>query len=116
MPTCWVTSSASISATARICAGSWTTRSRSAHARFTRPPRPSPFQREGQAPILIQLDDLHWSDDGSLEFLKHLVHVNRDVPMLVLCLTRPSLFERRADLLKRSARRSASTCRRWIKP
>ena len=57
------------------------------------------FSARGQHPILLQLDDLHWSDDGSLEFLKHLVHANRDVPMLVLCLTRPSLFERRPDLL-----------------
>jgi class 3 adenylate cyclase/tetratricopeptide (TPR) repeat protein len=50
-----------------------------------------------QLPIVLQLDDLHWSDDGSLEFLKHLLHVNHDVPMLALCLTRPNLFERRPD-------------------
>ena len=49
------------------------------------------------APIVLLLDDLHWADDGSLEFLAHLVEVNRDVPMLVLGLTRPALFERRAD-------------------
>ncbi len=48
------------------------------------------------APIVLLLDDLHWADDGSLEFLAHLVEVNRDVPMLVLGLARPSLFERRA--------------------
>jgi len=48
-------------------------------------------------PILLLLDDLHWSDEGSLEFLDHLATVNRDVPMLVLCLTRPTLFERRTD-------------------
>ncbi len=57
------------------------------------------FSAKGEHPIVVQLDDLHWSDDGSLEFMKHLVNVNRDVPMLILCLTRPSLFERRPDLL-----------------
>ena len=56
------------------------------------------FSAMGAHPIVLQLDDLHWSDDGSLEFLKHLIHVNRDVPMLLLCLTRPSLFERRPEL------------------
>ena len=56
------------------------------------------FSAQGEHPIVLQLDDLHWSDDGSLEFMKHLMHVNRDVPMLLLCLTRPSLFERRPEL------------------
>jgi hypothetical protein len=36
-------------------------------------------------------------DDGSLDFLDHLCEVNRDVPMLMLCLSRPTLFERRPD-------------------
>lgn len=52
--------------------------------------------RDG-ATILLQVDDLHWSDDGSLEFLTHLLKTARDVPMLVLGLTRPTLFERRED-------------------
>lgn len=52
--------------------------------------------RDG-ATLLLQLDDLHWSDDGSLEFLAHLLKHTRDVPMLVLGLTRPTLFERRDD-------------------
>lgn len=56
------------------------------------------FSAQGGHPIVLQLDDLHWSDDGSLEFMNHVVRVNRDVPMLLLCLTRPTLFERRADL------------------
>jgi len=46
-------------------------------------------------PLLMLLDDLHWADDGSLEFLAHLLGANRDVPMLVVGLTRPSLYERR---------------------
>jgi class 3 adenylate cyclase len=48
-------------------------------------------------PIVLLLDDLHWADDGSLDFLNDLAGVNRDVPMLVVGLTRPTLFERRAD-------------------
>jgi len=50
---------------------------------------------QGRLPLVIQLDDLHWADDASLDFIEYLEQVDRDVPMLVLTLTRPALFERR---------------------
>jgi predicted ATPase/class 3 adenylate cyclase len=46
-------------------------------------------------PIVVVLDDLHWADDGSLDFANHLAQVCRDIPMLMLCLTRATLYERR---------------------
>jgi class 3 adenylate cyclase len=46
-------------------------------------------------PIVMLLDDLHWADDGSLDFVDHLARVDRDVPMLMVALARPTLFERR---------------------
>lgn len=49
------------------------------------------------ASVLVLLDDLHWADDGSLEFLQYLGQVNRDVPTLLLGMARPTLFERRID-------------------
>ncbi len=49
------------------------------------------------APGILLLEDLHWADGESLDFLRFLATVNRDVPMLVLAFTRPTLFERRAD-------------------
>ena len=48
-------------------------------------------------PVVLQLEDLHWADDESLDFLNHLCEVNRDVPLLLLAFTRPTLFERRTD-------------------
>lgn len=48
-------------------------------------------------PAVLELEDLHWADDGTLDFLSQLCELNRDVPMLVLALARPALFERRAD-------------------
>lgn len=47
------------------------------------------------SPVILQLEDLHWVDGESLEFLNYLAEVDRDVPMLVLSFTRPTLFERR---------------------
>lgn len=58
------------------------------------------FRRVGAAsgaPVLLQLEDLHWADDESLDFLNHLAEVNRDTALLVLAFTRPTLFERRKD-------------------
>ena len=51
----------------------------------------------GAPPVLLQLEDLHWADGESLDFLNYLAEVNRDVPLLVLAFTRPTLFERRSD-------------------
>ncbi|MEO8123586.1 MAG: adenylate/guanylate cyclase domain-containing protein, partial [Burkholderiales bacterium] len=55
------------------------------------------YRREGVAIVLL-LDDLHWADDPSLDFFSQLADTNADLPMLMLGLTRPTLFERRADL------------------
>jgi class 3 adenylate cyclase/tetratricopeptide (TPR) repeat protein len=58
------------------------------------------FRRVGAtdgSPVILQLEDLHWADDESLDFLHHLSEVNHDVPMLVLSFTRPTLYERKSD-------------------
>ena len=47
------------------------------------------------SPIVLLLDDLHWADDGSLDFVNHLLQACKDLPLMVLCLTRPTLYERR---------------------
>ncbi len=48
-------------------------------------------------PVVLRLEDLHWADDASLDFLQHLAQANRDLPLLILGLARPALFERRND-------------------
>ena len=66
------------------------------------------FRRISQqtgTPIVLLLDDLHWADDGSLDFVEQLVEVNRDVPMVVLGLARPSLYERRVGWASARSRR-----------
>jgi len=59
------------------------------------------FRRIGGSdgsPVVLQLEDLHWADNESLDFLAYLVEVDRDVPLLILSCCRPTLFERRASL------------------
>ena len=53
--------------------------------------------RKQAAPPLLLLDDLHWADDGSLDFINYLTQAHRDMPALLICLTRQGLFERRPD-------------------
>jgi class 3 adenylate cyclase/tetratricopeptide (TPR) repeat protein len=48
-----------------------------------------------QSPLVLVFDDLHWADDNLLDFVEHLVDWSAGVPMLVVCTTRPELFERR---------------------
>ncbi len=45
--------------------------------------------------VLMVFEDLHWSDDGLLDFIDELVERTTNHPILVLCLTRPELLERR---------------------
>lgn len=46
-------------------------------------------------PIVIYVEDLHWADDGSLDLLTHLAQISRNLPLMIVYTTRPSLFSRR---------------------
>ena len=46
-------------------------------------------------PTVLIFEDLHWADDGLLDFLDYLIDWTRDVPLLVLCTARPELLVRR---------------------
>jgi class 3 adenylate cyclase len=54
--------------------------------------------------LVVLVEDLHWADDESLDFLSYLLDVDRDVPMLVLAAMRPTLLERRPDWLAMGSR------------
>jgi class 3 adenylate cyclase/tetratricopeptide (TPR) repeat protein len=46
-------------------------------------------------PLILVFEDLHWADDGLLDFVNHLVDWAAGVPLLVVCTARPELLERR---------------------
>jgi class 3 adenylate cyclase len=48
-----------------------------------------------QTPVFIQLADIHWADESSLDAINGLVRHNPGLPLLVVCLARPELYERR---------------------
>jgi class 3 adenylate cyclase/tetratricopeptide (TPR) repeat protein len=48
-----------------------------------------------QRPLLLVFEDVHWADDGLLDFVDHLVDWTTGVPLLVICTARPELLDRR---------------------
>jgi predicted ATPase len=48
-----------------------------------------------QRPLVLVLEDLHWADEGLLDFVDELVDWLSAVPLLVVCSARPELLERR---------------------
>ena len=46
---------------------------------------------------VIFLEDIHWADRGSLDFFDHLMNTRPDIPLLLIGLTRSTLFEQRPD-------------------
>ena len=50
-----------------------------------------------QSTLVLVFEDLHWADDGLLDFVDHLVDWATRVPLLVVSTARPELLTRRPD-------------------
>jgi tetratricopeptide (TPR) repeat protein len=48
-------------------------------------------------PLVLAFEDLHWANDGLLDFVDELVDWAREVPIVVLATARPELLERRPE-------------------
>ncbi len=46
---------------------------------------------------VLVFEDLHWADTGLLDFIDHLLDWSRNLPMLVVTLARPELFDKRPN-------------------
>jgi len=48
-----------------------------------------------ERPLVLVFEDLHWADDGLLDFVDHLAEWASGVPLLVVASARPELLDRR---------------------
>ena len=54
-------------------------------------------------PLVVVLEDIHWAESAFLDLIEHVAATASKAPMLLLCATRPDLFEQRAGWAERSA-------------
>ena len=57
---------------------------------------------EGSArrrPLILYLEDLHWAEPTFLDLVEYLFGWSRDAPILLVCIARPELVERRPTLI-----------------
>lgn len=50
-------------------------------------------------PLVVCFEDLHWAEPTLLDLVEYVVGWSHDAPILVLCLARPELVERRPTLI-----------------
>ncbi len=48
-----------------------------------------------QAPLVCVFDDLHWAEPALLDLVEHVADWSRVAPILLLCIARPDLLDRR---------------------
>src|SRR5207244_5645514 len=47
-------------------------------------------------PLVVVFDDLHWGEPVFLDLVEHLADCSPDAPILLLCMARPELLDRRS--------------------
>jgi class 3 adenylate cyclase/tetratricopeptide (TPR) repeat protein len=47
------------------------------------------------SPVVTVFDDIHWAEPTFLDLLEHVADLSRETPLLLLCLARPELLDRR---------------------
>jgi class 3 adenylate cyclase/predicted ATPase len=48
-------------------------------------------------PLVVEIDDIQWAEARFLELIETVTLLSRDAPVLLVCLARPELLERRPD-------------------
>ncbi len=48
-----------------------------------------------ERPLVVVWDDIHWGEETFLDLVEHVADWSRDAPILLLCLGRPELLDRR---------------------
>jgi class 3 adenylate cyclase/tetratricopeptide (TPR) repeat protein len=52
-------------------------------------------QEAQEQPLVCVLDDIHWAEETLLDLVEHVADLSRDAPIVLLCMARPELLERR---------------------
>ena len=50
---------------------------------------------EKAAPLIVIVDDLQWGEETLLDLLEHVAYLSQGRPLMLLCLARPELLDRR---------------------
>jgi class 3 adenylate cyclase/tetratricopeptide (TPR) repeat protein len=54
------------------------------------------FERAAsRRPLVVIFDDVHWGEQTFFDLVEHVADLSRGVPILLLCMARPELLERR---------------------
>jgi class 3 adenylate cyclase/tetratricopeptide (TPR) repeat protein len=52
-------------------------------------------EQAGKDPFVCVFDDIHWAEDALLDLVDHVADLSRAAPILLLCVARPELLDRR---------------------
>jgi class 3 adenylate cyclase/tetratricopeptide (TPR) repeat protein len=52
-------------------------------------------QATSARPVVVVFDDMHWGEPGLFDLIEHVATMSRGAPILLLCLGRPELLDRR---------------------
>jgi len=48
-----------------------------------------------EQPLVVMFDDIHWGEETFLNLIESIADLSRDAPILLLCMARPELLEKR---------------------
>jgi class 3 adenylate cyclase/tetratricopeptide (TPR) repeat protein len=54
-------------------------------------------QAATEQPLVVVVDDLHWGEETLLDLIEHVALLSSSAPILLVCLARPELLDRRPD-------------------
>ncbi len=54
-------------------------------------------QSRPRRPLVVVFDDIHWGEEAFLDLVDHVADLSRDAPILLLCMARPELLDRRPN-------------------
>ena len=52
--------------------------------------------KASELPVVCLFDDIQWGEDTFLDLVEHVADLSRGVPILLLCMARPELLDRRS--------------------